>query len=152
MDQVIIFLAKYLVVAPVGAALAYAHLKGSEAAKKMAVELIVALPLAYVLARVAGLFFYHEQPFALYGFEPLLPHTVDNSFPSDHMVVASVLATMMYLRHRGVGLSLWAFAGVMGIARVAAGLHWPLDIVAAALIAVAAVYVTRLLLAYAKLA
>ncbi len=151
LDQLIIFCAKYLVVAPVGALLAYGRKEGSAVAKKLALEVVLALPLAYVLARMAGMFYSHEQPFAQLGFEPLLPHAIDNSFPSDHVAFASVLATAAYLRHRTLGLSLWAFVAIIGIARVAAGLHWPLDLVGGALVAVIAVFGARYLLAYTKL-
>ena len=152
MDSFIIFCAKYLIVAPVGALLAYARYAGVVMAKKIALELALALPLAYVLARIAGLFFYHEQPFAVYDFEPLFPHVIDNAFPSDHMLFASVFAVVAHLRHRALGLSLWAFAALVGIARIAVGLHYPEDLVASAVIAVAAVYAARYLLAaYAKL-
>lgn len=156
LEQFIIFCAKYVVVAPVGAVLAYAHREGLAVAKRMGLELVLALPLAYILCRVAGLFIYNEQPFVLYGFEPLLPHAIDNSFPSDHVAFAAVFATVAYLRHRYVGLSAWFFVGVVGVARVAAGVHHPHDIVAAALLAVAAVFIaraalTKLRVAYPKL-
>lgn len=143
MDQFIIFCAKYLIVAPMGALLAYVRREGLVVAKQVGLELLIALPLAYAVARLGGLFVYHEQPFAVQGFEPLLPHAIDNSFPSDHMLVASVVAAVVSLRHRSVGLSLWIIAGVIGLARVAAGLHYPIDIIAAALIAVGAVFVAR---------
>lgn len=153
MDAFIIFCAKYLVVAPVGAMLAYVHREGLAVAKKVALELAVALPLVYVAARIVGLFFGQEQPFVAYGFEPLLPHAVDNSFPSDHMAFMSVFATVAYLRHRYLGLSLWVMAAAAGVARVAAGLHYPADLVAAACLAVAAVFAARALLAaYTKVA
>ncbi|MEK7068655.1 MAG: phosphatase PAP2 family protein [Patescibacteria group bacterium] len=151
LDSLIIFCAKYLVVAPLGGALALARAQGLAAAKKIALEVALALPVAYLLARLAGLLYQHEQPFAAWDFLPLIPHEVDNSFPSDHMLVAAVFATAAYLRHRYLGLSLWAFAGLLGIARVAAGLHYPVDLVAASLIAIAAVYAARALAAYAKL-
>lgn len=150
LDQLIIFCAKYLVVAPLGGVLALAQARGLATAKKIALEALLALPLAYLCARVVGLLFYHEQPFAVWHFIPLVPHEVNNSFPSDHMLFSSVLATIAYVRHRTLGLSLWFFAGVVGIARVAAGLHYPIDLVAAALIAIAAVYAARALLAHTK--
>lgn len=99
---------------------------------RMGAEAAVALLLAYGLAALAGALYSHPQPFAVYGFEPLIAHAVDNSFPSHHTLAFSVLAMVVYLRYRRAGLLLWGLAGLVGVLRVAAGLHWPVDIVAAA--------------------
>ena len=99
----------------------------------------IALPLGYALARLAGLFYSHYQPFAELGFDPMIPHTIDNSFPSDHTVIAGVFSTVAFLADRRAGMVLWAMTLLVGAGRIAAGLHWPIDIVAACVLALLAV-------------
>lgn len=148
MSTLIIFCATYLIAAPVGVLLIYATRKGWVFARALALELVLALPLVYILARIAGMLYQHEQPFAVGNFEPLIPHVVDNSFPSDHMAAASVLATAASLRHTLLGISLWIFAALIGAGRMLAGLHWPLDIVVAVGLGVCAVALVRRALRY----
>jgi undecaprenyl-diphosphatase len=124
--------------------LAYFSFVGWQKAKPLALELLIALPLAYVLARIAGLFYHHPQPFVVEGFEPLIPHAVDNAFPSDHMLIASVFAVVGFLSNQWFGLSLFVFAALVAIGRVAAGLHYPIDIVASGLLAILAVYIAKM--------
>ena len=99
----------------------------------------IALPLGYAVARLAGLFYSHYQPFAELGFDPMIPHTIDNSFPSDHTVIAGVFSTVAFLADRKAGLLLWAMTLLVGAGRAAAGLHWPIDIVASCALALLAV-------------
>ena len=101
--------------------------------------LALALPLGYMLTRLAGLFYFHYQPFAELEFEPLVPHAIDNSFLSDHTVIAGVFASVAFLADRRAGLLLWALTLLVGAGRVAAGLHWPIDIVASCALALLAV-------------
>ncbi len=110
---------------------------------KLVYLLAVALPLGYALARLAGLFFIHNQPFAIEGFEPLVPHAVDNAFPSDHTVISGVFALTAFLANRRIGLVLWTLTLLVGVARVSAGLHYPVDIIVGALLALVAVFIAH---------
>ena len=142
MTELIVFGAKYLVAAIMlcGAiTLAFA----GERRRRLTYMLAIALPLGYALARLAGLFFAHNQPFAMDGFEPLIPHAIDNSFPSDHVLIGGVFASLAFLADRKVGLVLWALTLLVGLSRMLAGLHWGVDIAAAALFAIGAVFVAH---------
>src|SRR3989344_5275134 len=142
MTELIVFGAKYLVVVVMlGGALVLAF--AGERRRRLTYVLVVALPLGYALARLAGLFFAHNQPFAVEGFEPLVPHAVDNSFPSDHVALGGIFASLAFLVDRRVGLVLWAFTLLVGLSRMLAGLHWGVDIAAAALLALVAVFVAH---------
>lgn len=145
MTALIIFGAKYLVaIVMLGGAVTLSF--AGERRRRLTYLLAIALPLGYALARLAGLFFQHNQPFAVEGFEPLLPHAVDNAFPSDHVAIAGVFASVAFLADRRAGLVLWAFALLVGLARMLAGLHYGVDVLAAAVLALAAVWVARLVL------
>ncbi len=107
--------------------------------------------LAVILSRgiiAAGIqFFYHrERPFAFYGISPLFG-TTGWSFPSGHMTLFFALATVVWFADRKWGAWYFLFAAVMGAARIYAGLHWPSDILAGAVIGIVSAFVVRKLLA-----
>src|SRR3990167_7178937 len=141
MDQLIIFGAKYLIFCIIAlAVLTVLVLKNKEQWFRLSMLVLLALAAGYALARLAGLLFAHPQPFAVEGFEPLVPHAVDNSFPSDHTLIGGVFAAVAFLADRRAGLALWALALLVGLSRMLAGLHYTVDVVAAAALAVAAVW------------
>ena len=142
MTELIVFGAKYLV-APVIVSAAIVLSRNKERRKHLTWTLAVALPLGYTLARLAGLFFAHNQPFAVEGLEPLVPHAVDNSFPSDHVLIGGVFASLAFLADRKVGLVLWALTLVVGISRILAWLHYGVDVLAAAVLALGSVFLAH---------
>ncbi len=130
MDTLIVFCAKYLLFVIALALGAYWFLSPRANRAELALSALGALALAYALARLAGLFFSHVQPFAAEGYEPLIAHEVDNSFPSDHSAAAAALAGVASLYNRGLGVLLWVLALGVALGRVLSGLHYPVDAVA----------------------
>ena len=63
-----------------------------------------------------------------------VPASVDPSFPSDHATAAFAIAVAISLRSRRVGMVALAMAAILAVARVAAGIHYPGDVVAGALL------------------
>jgi undecaprenyl-diphosphatase len=143
----IIFGAKYLVAAVAGAAVAVI-VADKEQRVRIGYIALIALPLGYTLARLAGLLYGHIQPFALEGFEPLIPHNIDNSFPSDHTLIAGISASLAFLSNRRAGLILWACTLLVGLSRMLAGLHYASDIIVAAVLAVVAVAISVVCVAH----
>lgn len=129
MDAVIIFCAEYLAYFVALCAVACGALSPRVNRWEFAATLAVALPLAYGLARLAGLLYAHPQPFALEGYEPLIPHEINNAFPSDHAAVSAAFASLAWFYNRGLGIALWILAFFVGAGRVLAGLHYPFDVV-----------------------
>ncbi|GAB1578834.1 phosphatase PAP2 family protein [Bordetella petrii] len=89
------------------------------------------------LAELAmSLLAYHARPFAA-GFGPaMVAHAANNSMPSSHATFVWTLAAALAARRQ------WPLAATLGIlgllvawARVFVGIHWPLDMVGAALAA-----------------
>jgi undecaprenyl-diphosphatase len=78
---------------------------------------------------------------------PLFGHSRDDGFPSDHSLAAGLIATLVFLRHRLVGLLLAVAAVLIAWARVAAHVHHLQDVLAGlllgALAAVVSYFVVR---------
>jgi undecaprenyl-diphosphatase len=75
------------------------------------------------------------------GVHLFVPPSSDPSFPSDHATAAFAIAVSLLLRSRRVGLLALGMAVVLGLARVAVGAHYPLDVLGGALIGTAAALV-----------
>ncbi len=140
MDNLIIFGAKYLYLVIVIAALAYVFRQPRELRWRIIVCAVIALPLTYIAAKIAGYFYYDPRPFVVGQFTPLLPHAADNGFPSDHALFGSAIAAVIFLFHRRFGLLLFAVAFLVGVSRVFAGVHHFTDIFGSMAIAAAATY------------
>lgn len=78
---------------------------------------------------VADLWF-EQRPFVtLHGVTMLLAHPADNSFPSDHAVIAGALAVGTLLFARRWGIVAVVVALLLAFARVYAGMHYPIDVI-----------------------
>lgn len=140
-DALVIFGAKYLIALPV-VVLLYVLYK-SRHKRYLVFVTILSLPVAYALVRIAGIFYFHQQPFAVMGTEPLVPHEIDNSFPSDHVALSGAMATITFLQHRSWGIVLWFITALIAISRNLAHLHWPVDLIVAAVIGILAVFLSE---------
>jgi undecaprenyl-diphosphatase len=87
------------------------------------------LLLEHVLAR--------PRPFVALEFAPLVPHAADSSFPSDHTLTGVALVGALLWRAPLAGSALVLWALFVGACRVAAGLHYPSDILGSAVLALA---------------
>ena len=68
----------------------------------------------------------------------------DPSFPSDHATAAFALAVAVFCYHRRAGWLMLAMAAAISIARVAAGTHYPSDVLGGALLGtLVALFVVR---------
>ena len=128
MDTLTIFLAKYLII---GVALVglITWLKLSRGGRKeLAVAVIIAGIAAIVLSKVLGALYFHPRPFVTDHIKPLITHAPDNGFPSDHTTLVMAVTTVIYYyRKRFAAVALVLSLGV-GIGRVLAHVHSPIDI------------------------
>jgi undecaprenyl-diphosphatase len=75
------------------------------------------------------------RPFSFYGFAPLIPES-GWSFPSGHMLWFFALSMTVWYTNRRWGTVFFILSALMGIARIYAGVHWPLDVLGGAVIGV----------------
>ncbi len=128
MDSIIIFCASYLylfVIAGVGVA-------WLRTTKNLKVQFIVAAVIAgvvaLILSRIAGKLYYDPRPFVTELVKPLIAHAKDNGFPSDHALLTMALTAITYFYSKRVAAGMLVLTIIVGIARILAKIHSPLDI------------------------
>lgn len=75
------------------------------------------------------------RPLATLEIVPLLIEN-SNSFPSGHAAFFFALATAIFYYNKRLGWWFFGFAAINGLARVMAGVHWPLDIFGGAIVGI----------------
>src|SRR3989339_1174633 len=84
--------------------------------------------IAWCVATLLKFVFHTNRPYlALQDIEPLISKT-DYSFPSGHATFFMALGVAMYLSHKKSGYVFILFALLIGLARIAVGVHFPVDI------------------------
>lgn len=153
LDWLIIFLGKYLGYLLIfGTALFIIREKDWKKSFQNFTFIALSLILSRgLLTEILRLFIFRERPFAAFGFEPLINHSATaNAFPSGHAVFYFTLAIALFYLDKKLG---WYFLGgavLIGLARVMAGVHWPLDIVGGAALGTLSPIVVRWLLVSLK--
>ena len=125
LDQIITFLAVYFPFFVVLAAAAYLLLYKSWRSFFL---VFLSFGVAGILARILKELIQHSRPF----FELSDIHTLfiktTYSFPSEHAAFFGALAVAMGRENKRAGYAFLVFALLIGFARVAAGVHFPGDI------------------------
>ncbi len=106
----------------------FTHKDKKRGARDVVVVITAAL-IAWGLAHIIKYLYPHARPSTLSSTHVLLSEN-DSSFPSGHATFFSALATALYFYHKQLGLVYALGALLIGITRVMAGIHWPLDILA----------------------
>lgn len=143
MDGLIIFGAKYLYLFEIVIIAVYFLLQRKNRKKSVAVLSAVFLPLAYIIAKAASLLYFNPRPFVAGNFTPLVPHSPSNGFPSEHMLLAGAIASIIFVYNKKLGVIAWIIAFVIGAARVFAGVHHWTDIIASAAVVVAVMWLVK---------
>ncbi|QQE73838.1 undecaprenyl-diphosphatase [Brevibacillus composti] len=128
-----VFLAEYTLYVLAAGVVVYWFTRSSPN-RRMVVQAVLAFGLAEIYGTIAGQFYSHHQPFAvLPDVTALVPHEIDNSFPSDHTILFFSFC-FSFLLVRGREGWLWlALAVCVGISRIYVGVHYPVDIAVGAL-------------------
>ena len=112
-------------------------LRATSIRRRLLLEAAVAGLLALGLNQLIGLVWSHPRPFMIGLGHTLIPHVADSSFPSDHVTLLSAVAVTFLIRRRwlkaGLGLALLVLP--VAWARIYLGVHFPLDMLGAILVA-----------------
>lgn len=100
----------------------------------MVAEALISACIAMGFSAVLGHFFYRDRPFVTHAVLQLINHPANASFPSDHAIGAFVIATTIWLFRSKDGKLWLAIAALIALSRVWTGVHYPLDVLAGAVI------------------
>lgn len=143
MNDVIAWVAQYgLIVSAVITIVVWLRLPGPKK-WEFALMGLIGGAIALLLLELAGKLYYDPRPFVVEHIAPLFQHDADNGFPSDHTLLATFLAACVFFYSRKWSMVLLAVALAIGVTRVAAHVHHPIDIVAAMALALASALIAR---------
>ncbi len=100
---------------------------------------------AYLITAIMKVSFAIPRPF-LSGVQSLFLYGGYNSFPSGHATIFAALTVSMFLFHRRRGWWFFFSALAIGVARVIAGVHYPIDIIVGYLVGTVCSYIVCILL------
>lgn len=103
--------------------------------KEQVIHALFSVLISFFLANLVKYFFPTVRPFILNGLDidVIIPPT-GAAFPSEHTTTAFALAITIFLHDRKVGWWYLAAALLIGLARVIANVHYPIDIIGGALL------------------
>lgn len=132
LDQLVIFLSNwfgYILLAGLLVFLA-SHKDKKQGARDLFVVIAAAIA-AYVFSVALKYLLPHQRPFeVLPDAHILYTHGGGDSFPSGHATFYMALAVSLFFYHRRLALVYFFGALIIGLARIAVGIHWPFDILA----------------------
>jgi len=133
-NLLIILCAKYLVYFLVVFSLIYFLLQEKSKKKKMLLFSIFTLPTVFLVAKIMSSLYYSPRPFVAHHFTPLISHAANNGFPSDHALLSFALASIIFIFNKKLGVALFLAGVIIGVSRIYAGIHSPIDVVGSFLI------------------
>jgi len=112
----------------------------------IAIEAIIACGLArFGIIELIRLFVHKARPFVENNVNLLFPHGDEFSFPSGHTAFFIALATTIYFYNKKLGTFFFVGGLLIGTARVFAGVHWPLDILAGIVVGIFSAWIIHII-------
>lgn len=144
MNSLVIFIAQYLIfiLAVLAVIFTLQRLPRSEL-RHFLILCLVSLAYAILIDKLASSLIYNPRPFVVDGIAPLFPHNAGNGFPSNHSLIAALIAGLVWQIDKKRGLFLGILALAIGLARVQANVHHLIDIIGGILIAVVAIGIAQ---------
>lgn len=117
---------------------AWFWLRGNYDTKKQILKAFIFTSIAILISQCISHVYYHPRPFVMEVGRTLIYHAPNGSFPSDHMLIFSSIAfSYLFSAQRKVGAFLLIMAWLVAWSRVYLGVHFPLDMLGAFLLAFA---------------
>lgn len=121
----------------VPATLVMLWLRGTPDERAVATRAAFSIALALLANAIVALAWFQQRPFVVGLAENVLQHDADSSFPSDHATIMFTMGLVLVSSAacRGLGVVLTIAAMLTAWARVYVGVHYPLDMAGAGLMA-----------------
>jgi len=105
---------------------------------KMIIEAVIAAAITrFVLADFIRWLWFKPRPFVAENFIPLIDQSPkEAAFPSGHASFFFALSTIVYFYNKKLGILFYVASFFIVISRVFVGVHWPLDILAGAILGI----------------
>ena len=95
---------------------------------------LTSMALSSLVVFIINALYFRPRPFEDHDVNLLFYRPTDSSFPANSVAAVFGIAVAVWFVHRRLGTALIAMASLYGLARVYAGVHYPLDIIAGAMI------------------
>lgn len=103
--------------------------------RRSALRMLLAVASVFGVSELIGWRWRRDRPFARMGdVQELIGHGSGRSFPSRHVASGLAMAAVGQAAHPRLGQLMAALAWLLGMSRVAAGLHYPSDVLAGAVL------------------
>ncbi len=99
------------------------------------------MSLSSLVVFILNIYYFRPRPFEDLDVNLLFYQPTDSSFPSNAVAAVSGIAFGIWGVNRAVGWMAISAAGLYGLARVYAGVHYPLDVIAGAAIAIPSAFI-----------
>lgn len=117
---------------------AWFWLRGNYDTKKQILKAFIFTSIAILISQCISHAYYHPRPFVMEVGRTLIYHAPNGSFPSDHMLIfSSITFSYLFSAQRKLGIFLLVMAWLVAWSRVYLGVHFPLDMLGAFLLAFA---------------
>ena len=104
-------------------------------------HVLITLVVANIVLKLCNLAYFRLRPFVDHEVNLLFYHPTDSSFPSNPATVGFSVAAAIWLYNRRLGALLLVLATLFGLSRIYCGVHYPLDVIAGALLGALSAYV-----------
>ena len=117
---------------------AWFWLRGDYQIKKQILKAFIFTSIALFISQCISHIYYHPRPFVMDVGRTLIYHSPNGSFPSDHMLIFSSIAfSYFFSTYRKLGIFLIMLAWLVAWSRIYVGVHFPLDMLGAFVLAFA---------------
>ena len=133
-DDGILFCANYLPLIAAAGAIIYLLIEDLLKKKKVIIFLNAAIAILvsrFVFTALLRQLVKRARPYTLPGAHSLF-QTIGTSFPSAHATILFAGSTVLFMYNKKAGIVLYILSGIVCLARIVAGVHYPSDILAGA--------------------
>lgn len=114
--------------------------------KKTTYKTLFAAGIVFVIDFLFKIVYFRQRPFVTHDVNLLVDHLQSASFPSRHTDIAFAFAQSIFLGDKKTGVAALIIAAIVGLSRVYVGVHYPLDVLAGAVLGIAGAYFSSFLI------